>query len=666
MNDQNSNSILVIGTRGVGKTTLLTVLGYKFAKQQAFGLSMVPCDDATRLHVRNVSRQMVINHQFPAATDVHTPKAMSWNVMAGVEPLYRLSTLDVGGELVAEVFGGSSDAKDPFDGSESESKRKATETLCELADRAKAVCLVLAPDDLPENRTVRSLGNADELKRFDEIDDLIHAVAHSERFNSRKLVVALTRTDDIQVQEEMASLGGPRGYLRRKCPATAASKRFDDAHVVAVAPVVIPEMHQNAADGAESIVKVPENFDSSGLEDLLVALGGAVAEVTTPVADLAEKSRLLRKAEWRYAQELRAGAAADRLAAARHLFSASTDFETSVKTFLSAVSADADIIEITKLSLLGNKSHANQSKALEEAIASSLTNSRVPYDENAFFAFVLDAARHAAEAVAGQVSDNETFHLTLPWVVEQRTELSRVRKEREKAVIGAIKTKNRAEAEKAFQNWLDIAPSSNDTDRLTYRRRIDAIRWPLTPEQKKASTRRRVFFFLLLVFGAFAITAIAIDIHESNTLQAHARGPLFQETDDSRETLQNSTTIGGADAESPTFLDYIFRLANNLLSEPASPRVCTRSDGFWLFGPGPNGWKNYHWIKCRDCGGDGILRYVECPNQHTFSFGWTVCNGFPNCGGSGRLPIYCNNCKNAAGFSTGNIFCPDCKGSGQL
>ena len=36
------------------------MLGYKFAKQGAFGLSLVPCDRETLLHVREVSRKMVL------------------------------------------------------------------------------------------------------------------------------------------------------------------------------------------------------------------------------------------------------------------------------------------------------------------------------------------------------------------------------------------------------------------------------------------------------------------------------------------------------------------------------------------------------------------------------------------------------------------------------
>lgn len=441
--------LLVLGTRGVGKTTLLAVLGYKFEKQGAFGLSLVPCDRETMLHVRAISRNMVQNHRFPAATDKAEFQAVSWNVVAGTTTQFRLSSLDCGGELVSMVFGGGGES-DPFPESpEGQSLNQAAAELSALAERAKAVCLVLAPDDLPENRSVRSLSDPVESRRFEEIDDLLHAIAHSPKFRGKKIVVALTRTDAPEIRDEIARCGGPAGYCRAKCPVFAPSKRLSAAHVVAVAPVV------SAGTG-----EVPDNFASSGLEELLIAFGGAVLDPTAPISHLARAQQTLHAAEWSDNLAQLSGTAAERLAAARRFAAATESLRTATESFLDAVSADTLTKSVTRMRLAETEASARHRKAVEEAIAQALTRWWAPRRDDRFCQSVLDAAKAAANAAPGiSPAASNAFFLPSPWILEQRRELPRARAAAETALRAAIQARDRIAADKAFDAFRWSSPN---------------------------------------------------------------------------------------------------------------------------------------------------------------------------------------------------------------
>ncbi len=468
MND-NTSSILILGTKGVGKTTLLTVLGTKFERMGAFGLSMVPCDRATQLFVRNAAHGMAVNHSFPGATDRSDVKPLSWDVLAGTEHLFRVFSLDCAGETISQVFGGNEPVDDGID--EGQEMRRARETLSDLANGAAAVCLVLAPHQLPGNRSATDLADPATATRMYEIDDLIHAAAHSPRFEGKRFVIVLTRTDGFEVRDEIARFGGPRGYLRAKCPPFANSKRFDDAHVVAVSPVVT-----NDCDGLQGHY-VPENFESLGLEDVLIGLGGAV---NSPLSPLADAYRELRRSEWHDAQTLRSGGAADRLSAARRRSAAAESFEAAANDFFDASCADASIRKETELRIRESVVEAQVRLAEEEAVAYILTKSRTPSDPSQLRDKLVSEALAAAKSVPGAppVVDEDLFLSSPDWAERERLAFPRLRREREEALFTAIKAKDRIGAEKAYRDLIGMGSKERLPKYRKQRIRIDKIEYP--------------------------------------------------------------------------------------------------------------------------------------------------------------------------------------------
>lgn len=484
----NASSILMLGTKGVGKTTLLTVLGTKYERMGAFGLSMVPCDRTTQLFVRNAAHGMVVNHAFPAATDRSDAKPLSWDVLAGTDHLFRIFSLDCAGETISQVFVGDESVEEGID--EGTEIHNAKETLSALADNASAVCLVLAPHQLPGNRSTADLADSATAARMYEVDDLIHAAAHSPRFKGKRLVVVLTRTDEFAIKDEIVRLGGPRGYLRAKCPAFANSKRFDDAHVMAVAPVVA---NGGGGDGESQNRSVPDNFESIGLEDVLIGLGGAVR---SPLAPLANAYRELRRSEWNDAQTLRSGGAADRLAATRRRYAAASQFEAAAKSFFDSSSADASVRVETELRIRESVVAAQVRNAEEEAVARVLTDRRAPSDSTQLRDALVSAALAAGKAVPGapRITEEDLFLSSPDWAKWERGALPRVRRESEEALFAAIKAKDRIGAEKAYQTCMGIAPDKtvhkissllSKIAKLEYPDQIDPaecqLRFPETP-----------------------------------------------------------------------------------------------------------------------------------------------------------------------------------------
>ncbi len=469
----SSFDILVLGTKGVGKTTLLTVLGMKFERMGAFGLSMVPCDRETQLFVRNAAWSMRVNHVFPAATDRTDARPLSWNVLAGTEPLFRLSSLDCAGETLSQVFCAAHPDSEDID--EGDDMRITKEALSNLANRATAVCLVLEPGQLPGNRSLRDNSDPDIAARMNEVDDLISAVAHSPKFEGKGLVVALTRTDDFTVHEEIVKNGGPRGYLRAKCPKFTNSKRFDNAHVVALAPVVAAPSNKRTDDSP--VTFVPDNFQSSGLEDFLIALGGSVPSSLVP---LAESCRSLLKAEWHDAQMLRSGGAADRLAAARQRADAAAVFQKAAIGFCDLGEMDAVVRTATETRILQSVSAAQVRLAVEEAVSRTLIHRWSPSKGPALLAALVKAAKSAAQSVpdAPPAKDGDFFLSSSVWAERQRAELPRNRRGLEAAVRAAIASKDRIAADSRYMELVSIAenPCSSVLNRL--RKSIDKIPFP--------------------------------------------------------------------------------------------------------------------------------------------------------------------------------------------
>ena len=475
MNSSESGQILVLGTKGVGKTTLLTVLGTKFERMCAFGLSMVPDDRETLLFVRRAARGMLVNHSFPAATDRADATTLSWNVLCGTELLFRLSSLDCAGETISEVFGGDApEAADyPDTGDE---MRKARELLSNLAENATTICIVLAPHQLPGNRSASDLSDPATVACMDAVDDLVYAVAHSRRFDGKRLVVALTQTDGTEIREEIVRRGGPRGYIHAKCPALANSIRFEAAHVVAVAPVVVRDGGSDA-ENCSRAVYVPERFDSIGLEDLLVGLGGAME---SPLAPLAESMHTLRRAEWIYNQALRSGGAADRLCAARKRARAANTFAALAMSLADSTEMDAGVREVTKRHIDEAIVSAKVALKVEEAVSKVLTDRRAPAEPSALRDALVSAAVSAARSVPGIPIPDETelYLSSSAWAERERKALPLAKNGLAATLQKAIAEKDRVGAENAYGRILDIETAEKSDQLRALRPIIDKIEYP--------------------------------------------------------------------------------------------------------------------------------------------------------------------------------------------
>ena len=618
------SEVLVLGTRGVGKTTLLTVLGMKFERMGVFGLSLVPRGQATMAYVRNSTRRLLFDHAFPAATDTQESQPFVWDVLANTTPLFRLSTLDCAGELISQLFSpDAAEASDTPPPLPSSTPNPAREALQGIAYRAKALCLVMAPRDLPGNRSERRLRDPKERRRFDEIDDLLYVVAHTSRFDGKRLVVALTQTDDPAVREEIARLGGPRGYCLEKCPAFTNSKRFHDAHVVAVAPVVMPTSQEGSNEGS-----IPDNFASLGLENLLVALGGAVG---SPMAPLAEASRAVLTAEWIDSKALRSGDVADRLAAARRRKNAAAARRAASDAFLNLIGATPDVRMATDARLRGGEWQALRRWTAEEAIADRLARASASARPESLLKKTEAAAKSALAALPGY--DNappDDLYLSAAWVARQAGVLPRLREERKKAVRAAMKRRDKAAAEAAFEGWTGIEDKRKLPAAESLRERIAKITPPLTPGQKAARRNLAIFAGLVVIGAGAGIAANVVQV-ECDFCHGKSFVPCKQ--------CKGKGTVD-----------------------------CQNSSSFWKDGR--------HVAKCDDCGGDGRTGDGPVMQQgwdgQWYSTGqWsdgTTCgkcrgNGWthrcPSCDGTGEAK--CDKCLGEL-----LVNCPKCKGRGTV
>jgi hypothetical protein len=271
--------ILVLGVQGSGKTTLLAVLGHRFKESGIFGLGMTSVngtdtlrfvDDKWHLMTRSLSTRA-----FPAATDPDSAaEYLSWDVNVGTKLLFRLSTLDCGGEAIYRVFTDFSSSNSELE-NESDASSTQRNQLRKMAKRASVLCLFVRPSDFEPGSDKHPDAPADVRERSRKTVETVLAVVNGKAGKEKRLLIVLTDTQSYADDIERA--GGPKAWLFAEIPELKRSARAVASNVIAT--VAVRETIKN-----EKGVEVPaDNFSSDGLESFLLAVGVLMADDLKPV-----------------------------------------------------------------------------------------------------------------------------------------------------------------------------------------------------------------------------------------------------------------------------------------------------------------------------------------------------------------------------------------------
>ena len=388
--------VLILGISGSGKTTFLTVLGHRFEETSVFGLGMTAARGTdTYRFVGEMWHQMTAPlHQraFPAATDPTSEAAyISWDVNAGITPLFRLSTLDCGGETVYRVFADSDETAE--DGPQETQLRQ-------LADNASVICLFVRPSDLETGSAKHPDASDRERERSRKTVETLLAVSREDVDEDKKLVFVLA--DSLSYDEDIKRAGGPKAWLFSEVPQLQRERRAASASVIATSAVV--ETIPSETGG----VVPADNFSSEGLETFLLSVGGLVCDALKPMSDAILS---LQDSEIAYAEVLdypsKERPLFERKAKCDDYRDAGRRFELAAKTLLEKFSAGPAVRQKTELFVAdrihGSKLAANLESVLESSLrtlaASNSTEAELPAQWFSFRTKILEEAALAAGKV---------------------------------------------------------------------------------------------------------------------------------------------------------------------------------------------------------------------------------------------------------------------------
>lgn len=419
-----SNEVLILGVKGSGKTVFLSVLGHQYEGVGEFGLSLSP-DRQTWKFAYDYYHEMApedgSEQRFPRATDPkYDPVPLTWQVRAGTETLFRMTTLECAGETMVKAFGGEGDAEaeerysealtaafDAIDANTATGVAAKADTVTKLrvmAKRASVVCLFLNPRDfesqvaaLPgryaerlerrlERLRAEGAGEAElsaarkasgeclakareELKdRYGAMLDLLRTFLENPEYRAKRLVFVLTQAGGLERAIEEA--GGAWGYLNANVRQLESHDLKDRAEAIAVSAVNGVALVEEP-DGEER-ERPDGRIESTGLEDFLLTVGGTCSPRLESLK--AARGKCLG-AELRFTEAMREGEPAQtRLETARQWRNAALEWMQATEHFLSGlVNVRAGVKQRTRVFAGADVKRAERRWYAESALWSRLS-----------------------------------------------------------------------------------------------------------------------------------------------------------------------------------------------------------------------------------------------------------------------------------------------------